>query len=210
MNGMKPSDDGPLTPELAAIIAALDELARAERAAAGPCVEDRLFVETRGRLTGRVPDEVRQTAAGLDALAREERLAASGTLEERIFMASRGSLPGREVREPHARGASPAGQAPGRRLLGRSIRMAASFLVAVGAFVGYLLLKQETAEKPGSRVMTLALEKQIDAGMQELSTAIQVAFTGSDTEKSTAETSSDKSDHDWFHFDEFLDKESSL
>jgi hypothetical protein len=191
-----------LSPELAAIGAALDELAAAERRAAGPCVEDRLFMGTRASLRAGTPAELRDAEGALDALAQSERAAAGTTLEDRIFIASRGVLL-RGMPRIHVRA---------RRLVfARALRVAASFLIAGGAFFGYLVLRQDTGgtagDSSGNGTTTLALENQIDAGMRDLSTAMQVAFSGTDAEKSATDTA-DKSDHDWF--DEFLDKEGAL
>ena len=194
-----------LPPELAAIAAALDELARAEGAAAGPCVEDRLFLETRARLAQAAP-ELGEAEAALNSLASVERRGASPTLEDRIFVASRGAL----RREQHQRV-----EVRTRRVFAlRGLRVAASFLIAGAAFFGYLVLRQGEAPEtgPGTLIVsTTALESQIDDHMQEFSAAVQVAFSGSDAEKSKTSLEG-MSDHDgdWFHIDEFFDKEGSL
>jgi hypothetical protein len=195
-----------LPPELAAINAALDELALSERAAAGPCVEDRLFLETRARLSHAAPSEARATDAALADLASAERAAAPASLEDRIFIATRGAL--RQAQPQRA-------EVHVRRVFSlRGLRVAASFLVASGAFFGYLILRQDTTPAPKTHLASNAriLESEIDNGMQDLSAAVQIAFSGSDAEKAktTTDSSADRTEPDWFHFDEFFDKEGSL
>jgi hypothetical protein len=133
MNMRPQNHDEGLPPELAAISAALDELGHAEGAAAGPCVEDRLFLETRARLAQASP-ELEEARTALDTLASAERRAAPPTLEDRIFVASRAAL----RREQHV-----SVEVRTRRVFSlRGLRVAASFLIASAAFFGYLRLSR--------------------------------------------------------------------
>lgn len=75
-----------LPPELAGVAAALERLALHERASAGPMLEERVALASRGALS---EPEVAGIAAAADALGAAERASAGPALEDRLFMATR-------------------------------------------------------------------------------------------------------------------------
>jgi hypothetical protein len=83
----------PATPaDVEAAGASLERLAGAERVAAGPSFEDRVFMATRAAIAQGMPEDVADVAGLLDELAAMEREGSPATMEDRVVMASAAQL----------------------------------------------------------------------------------------------------------------------
>ncbi len=181
--------------ELMDIARALDELATADRVAASPSTERRVFDLTQGKLAAAVAVRNAPADAALDQLGEHDRQAARSTLEDRIFMATRASL--RTVAAPH-RVHVRAGASWGWR----TARIAAGLLLATGVGVGYLAIRQSSPVVRPVKVNQLAaLEKHLDSDVQQFAVALQVAFNGTDTDASAADHDTNGTADDWFKLD---------
>lgn len=205
--------DGPLSPELAALDAALGRLLLEDAGCAPTGLEDRVFAASR-RAISPLPRDIAPVGASVDRLANAERAAGSEALEDTAFELSREAVAsGRYVEPRPALGLVGEGELSRvtvrRRFPMRALAIAAAIGLAGGAVTVWQAGRAVPAK--GQNMAAHGTGSQsADQLAANISDEMDVLFEviGTDHAVSSADTADSDQEHDATWIDNLFSKES--